>query len=169
MIIYHMIQNYTTYRVLRLFFDSPTKRFQLRSICRMTKLGMPSVAMHVKRLQKEGLIEKKKDGIYPNYTAAKNDKFRLYKRNDVVLRIHESGLLDFLSNEFVPDAIVLFGSSSRGEDVESSDIDLLVIAKEKRIDIGSYEKALKRKINIMFIRFYGKYKFSFILSENMCW
>ena len=145
-----MIKNYTPYKILRLFFDSPTKKFQLREICRLLKIGMPSVRLHVKRPEKEGFIDKKTDGIYPGYVAARNEKFRIYKRNDMLLRLHESGLVDFLVENFMPDAIVLFGSASWGEDVEGSDIDLFALAKPGVIDLKEYEKMLKRRINILF-------------------
>ena len=145
-----MIQDYTSYRVLRLFFDYPTRHFQLREICRILKLGMPSVTNHVKRLEKEGFVKKEKTGVYESYVASKNELFKVYKRNDALLRLHESGLVDFLSDRFTPDAIVLFGSASRGEDVEGSDIDLLIIAKEQSVDLRKFEHVLKRKISLEF-------------------
>ena len=52
----------------------------------------------------------------------------------------------FLADRFVPDAMVLFGSASRGEDMEESDIDLLVMAKEKSVDVRKFKNTLKRKI-----------------------
>ncbi len=145
-----MIKNYTTYKILQLFFDFPSKRFQLREICRLVKLGMPSVTLHIKRLVKEDLIEKIEEGIYPSYIATNNEIFKLYKRNDIIIRIHESGLTEFLEGEFTPDAIILFGSASRGEDIENSDIDLLIISKKKPVNLMKFEKKLNRKINILY-------------------
>lgn len=145
-----MLQNYTTYRVLRLFFDCPMKHFQLREISRMLRLGMPSVRNHVKKLERQGFIRREKKGVYGSYVATGSDLFKLYKRNDILIRIHESGLIEFLADAFVPDAIVLFGSASRGEDIETSDIDLLLIAKEKRVDLKKFEEKLKRKVALNF-------------------
>lgn len=145
-----MIQDYIAYKVLRLFFDYPTKRFQLREISRMIKLGLPSVRNHVAKLERSGFVKKDKKGVYQSYFSSKNDIFKLYKRNDVLFRIEESGLNDFLAETFVPDAIVLFGSASRGEDIETSDIDLLIVAKEKDVDLKTFEKKLNRKISLHF-------------------
>lgn len=145
-----MIQNYTTYRILQLFFDHPTKNFQLREICRMLKLGLPSVRNHVKKLEREGFIKREKKSIYASYISNRNELFKIYKRNDILIRIYETGLIDFLSDIFVPNAIVLFGSSSRGEDVESSDIDLFLISKEREVDLKKFEEKLKRKITLHF-------------------
>jgi len=147
---YHMIHNYTGYRILRLFFDYPTKGFQLREICRMAKLGMPSVKLHIKRLENEGFVKMEKTGVYASYRASKNERFRRYKLGDMLLRLYDSGFVDFLENEFSPNAVVLFGSASRGEDTERSDIDILILAKEKEIELKEYESSLKRKISIMF-------------------
>lgn len=145
-----MLQDYTTYRVLQLFFDYPTKHFQLREICRILNLGMPSVRNQIKNLEKRNFIKKEKIGIYGSYVSNKNELFKIYKRNDILLRLHESRLIDFLVDSFTPDAIVLFGSASRGEDVEESDIDLLIMAKEEKVDIKIFEKRLKRKITLHF-------------------
>jgi len=145
-----MIQNYNRYKILTLFFDSPTKHFQLREISRMTKMGLPSVRNHVKALEGENFVKKEKKTVYQSYRATQNDIFRLYKKNDILLRLHKSGLIEFIINKFTPDVIVLFGSASRGEDIEDSDIDLFVLAKEKPVNIKSYGKILKRGVNIVF-------------------
>jgi len=145
-----MILNYTAYQILRLFFDYPTRHFQLREICRMLRMGMPSVRNHVKSLEKEGLIKKEKRGVYQSYVSTGSELFKVHKRNDMLLRLHESGIIDYLVDEFVPDAVVVFGSASRGEDVEESDVDLLIIAKGKGIDLSRFEVKLRRKISLHF-------------------
>ncbi len=145
-----MIHNYTTYRVLELFFDYPTRKFQLRKMCRLLKLGMPSVKIHIERLQREGFVQKDEEGIYPAYKATQNERFKLYKKNDVLLRLHESKLISYIEQECTPDAIVLFGSASRGEDTETSDIDLFVVAHEQTLELQQYEKILKRNVNLFF-------------------
>ena len=145
-----MIQNYITYRVLRLFFDSPTKGFQLREMSRLLKLGLPTVRNNARLLLKLGFLKKEKTGVYERYFASGSDIYKIYKTNDVLIRIYESGLVEFLEKSFVPDAVILFGSASRGEDAEASDIDLFLIAKERDIDLKKFEVSLKRKINMHF-------------------
>lgn len=46
--------------------------------------------------------------MYESYVSSRNDLFKLYKKNDVLLRLHDSGLVGFLADKFVPEAIVLF-------------------------------------------------------------
>lgn len=117
----------------------------------MTKIAQPSVMNHLKELAKEGLIIKEKRGIYPTIRANRDSElFKLYKKSDAVLRIKQSGLLDYIYDSCLPDAIILFGSVSRGEDIEESDMDVFVQAGEKKLDLGKYEKILNRKISLFF-------------------
>ncbi|NCO97313.1 MAG: hypothetical protein COY38_00870 [Candidatus Aenigmarchaeota archaeon CG_4_10_14_0_8_um_filter_37_24] len=145
-----MIQNYIRYKILRIFFDYPTRKFQLREISRIIQLGLPSVINHVKNLEKQGFVKKINGGVYDSYTSDKTEIFKIYKKNDVLIRLHESGLVDLLVDTVIPDAIVLFGSASKGEDIEESDIDLFLIAKEKKVDLKIFEKKLNRKISLHF-------------------
>lgn len=145
-----MLENYNTYKILRVFFDSPTKNFQLREISRMIGIGLPSVISHIKKLEKEGFVKKEKKGVYGSYSAKKEEKFKLYKRNDILVRLQECGLIDFIADEVQPNVVVLFGSAARGEDIEGSDIDLFVLAKEVKLDLSRFENKLKRKIKIFF-------------------
>lgn len=145
-----MLQQYNTYRVMRIFFDFPTTHFQLRQISRLTRLGLPSTTNYLKQLLKEGLIRKESGLVYSNWVASQTELYKAYKRNDILLRLHECGLIQILSDSTLPDAIVLFGSASRGEDVETSDIDLLLVGSEKKLDVHKFEKLLHRRIALHF-------------------
>jgi len=146
-----MIQKYSRYRILQEFFDFPRKDFYMRELSRRTKIAQTSVINHLKVLLKEKLIVKKKDGIYPSFNANRdNDMFKIYKKFDLILRINQTGLLNCIYDSCLPDCIILFGSASRGEDVEESDIDLFVQAREKKLNLEKYEKLLNRKMSLFF-------------------
>ncbi|MEM3113470.1 MAG: nucleotidyltransferase domain-containing protein [Candidatus Pacearchaeota archaeon] len=152
-----MIQKYIKYNVLSVFFNSPTKGFQIREISRLIKLGQPSVTNYLKALEKEGFIIKDNNGIYPSFKANReNNLFRLYKKFDMVFKINSSGLLDYLYNNCLPSSIILFGSASKGEDIESSDIDIFIQSKEKKLNLEKYEKILNRKISLFFEQDFNK-------------
>ncbi|MBI2665287.1 nucleotidyltransferase domain-containing protein, partial [Candidatus Woesearchaeota archaeon] len=122
-----MLQNYNKWKVFQQFFDSPLSELQLREISRNIKLSLPSVKNYLIELEKDGLILKKKNRVqgYPVYLANRDSaKFLFYKKLDILERISNSGMLDELYDHFLPKVIILFGSASRGEDVEGSDIDL---------------------------------------------
>lgn len=146
-----MIQKYIRYRILQEFFDFPRREFRIREMSRIVKLSLPSAINHISELQKDGLITKKETNLYPVFTANReSEDFKTLKRNDMLWRIHESGLINLIESKIEPNCIVLFGSSSRGEDTEESDIDIFVQSKEFDFDLESYEKKLNRKINILF-------------------
>lgn len=146
-----MLQKYNRYRILEEFMDFPTKEFQIREISRRTKISLPSVINHLNELIKENLVIKVKKGIYPIFKANReNNLFKIYKRNNLILKMSKIGFLDYINDSCLPDSIILFGSSARGEDIESSDIDLFIQSKEIKLSLEKYEKPLNHKINLFF-------------------
>lgn len=145
-----MIGKNNTYKILELFFDYPTRFFQLREISRLTNISLPSVIEHIKLLERLAFVKKQKTNVYDSYKANRTEKFFLYKRNYFLSKLYESGLVEYLEEKITPNVIVLFGSASKGEDIEDSDIDLFILAKEKKVQIKTFEQKLKRNINLFF-------------------
>jgi len=139
------------YRVLKEFFQRPLKDFHMRELARQTHLAQPSVSNHLAVLVGEGFIRKEKKWLYPTYRAdLENARFRAYKKADTLIMLEDSGIIDHLYSSCMPDAIVLFGSASLGEDTEESDIDIFLICKKKRLDLKRYEIQMNRKISVFF-------------------
>lgn len=157
-----MLQKDNRYKILRIFFDDPSPKgigFQLREISRKVAVAPPSVKKYLNELEKERLVIKIKHRIhsYPVYYANRdNEEFKFLKRIDIVIKIKESGLIDCLSENCMPDVIILFGSASKGEDLKESDIDLFVLSDKEKIDLSQFEKKLNRKINISFSSNFNK-------------
>jgi len=146
-----MIQKCSNIRVLHEFIKNPSTPFQIRELSRKIKLAPTSVIIHLNKLQNENLVRKQKVGVYDAYIANfDEDDFRFYKKILNLLEIRESGLLKYLEIETTPDTIILFGSFSKGEDLENSDIDLFIQAKEKKLDLKRFETKLQRKIQLFF-------------------
>ncbi|MBI5398659.1 nucleotidyltransferase domain-containing protein [Candidatus Woesearchaeota archaeon] len=146
-----MIQKYNRYKVLQQFFDFPRKAFLIRELSRNIKLSVPSVRLHVKALLAEGLIMNDKTGLYPSFRAVRESLlFKLLKAQNIILRLYQTGVLNAVEKAAYSSCIVLFGSASRGEDTEESDIDLFVQAKRIKLDLSKFEKALNRNINVLF-------------------
>ena len=151
-----MLQKDNRHKILRIFLNDPSPEgigFQLREISRKVAVAPPSVKKYLNELEKERLVIKIKHRIhgYPVYYANRDDKeFKFLKRMDIVIRIKESGLIDYLSENCMLDVIILFGSASKGEDLKESDIDLFVLSDKEKIDLTHFEKKLSRKINIFF-------------------
>ena len=145
-----MLTKDNRFRVLRTFFDYPEKEFHIRELARITKLSPPGIMKIVKSLEKEHLLISKKGNIITSIHASKSEKFLQLKRFINLYNIYECGFIEFLIDEFSPNAIVLFGSYAKGDDISTSDVDIFVLAKEKEIELKRYEIILKRKINILF-------------------
>jgi predicted nucleotidyltransferase len=151
-----MLKKDNQIKVLEIFFDNPIPigiGFQLREISRKINLAPKSVKIYLEKLEKEELIIKKEHRIhkYPIYYANRdNNYFKLLKKLNLIKRINESKLLDYLNEECMPNVIILFGSASRGEDLIESDIDLFIESKKKKLNLFIYEKKLNRKINLFF-------------------
>ncbi|MBN1377093.1 nucleotidyltransferase domain-containing protein [Candidatus Woesearchaeota archaeon] len=149
-----MIEKTTTNKILEFFFDNPTTEFYIREICRKTNISIPSVISGVKKLKKNNILTVKKTKAIKLVKAnIENKKFIELKRINNLLKLQDSGFLDFLKNNF-NETIVLFGSYSKGEDTERSDIDIAIINSEyKNLDLTKFEKKLNRNINLHFVEY----------------
>ena len=146
-----MIEKSTIQKVLEIFFDNPSKEFHLRELSRLLKLSMPTIISTTDVLSNEKLITKAKGKVITKVSANReNVDFARHKRLYNLEKIYASGIIDYLSNIYNhPKNIILFGSFSRGDDVESSDIDIAISTNKKlSMNLANYEKILKRDVNI---------------------
>ena len=146
-----MIEKSTIQKVLTIFFENPSREFYLREISRLLNLSMPTIILATDNLAKEKLIIKEKGKVITKVMANRDniDFTRLKRLNNLEL-IYNSSIINHLSESYSqPKAIILFGSFSRGEDVEKSDIDIAVITSKKlNLDLPKYENKLKKPINL---------------------
>ena len=148
-----MLQNYNLYKILKIFLDNPTESFRLRELSRLSKISPPSVMNYLKSFEEQELIIKYKKRGIPFYQASRDNKnFILYKKISIIYELNNSGLVDFLWEELSPEAIILYGSCVRGEDIENSDIDIFLteIDRKKEIDIKKFEENLGKNVHLMF-------------------
>ncbi|MBL7160657.1 MAG: nucleotidyltransferase domain-containing protein [Candidatus Aenigmarchaeota archaeon] len=142
-----MLRKTNTQKVMEMFFDFPTTTFTVREIARRLKISPPGSSSAVKTLEKEGLLTRKKGEAIDQVRAnADTRNFVLRKRLYNIERLQSLGLTERLQ-ESNPKAVILFGSYSRGEDTERSDIDIAVIGKAP-VGLERFEKQLNRTINI---------------------
>ena len=146
-----MIQKSSYQKTLETFFQEPTGIHFIREIGRKIGLAQTSVRNNIRLLEKDGMIMRRESKPFDGFSANRDsEEFVFHKR------IYNLSSLYNLNKELVstlyPRSIVLFGSYSRGEDTEDSDIDILIVSKaRKRFDLSKHEKELKRKINIMIV------------------
>ena len=133
--------------------------YQLREISRIASLATTSVKLYLNEMVDEGLIIRTKHRLYtyPFYQVNfDSTEFRFLKKIYTIITIRESGLIEYLENQCMPDVIILFGSASKGEDIMESDIDLFLISRERELDILDFETKLKRNISLLFSENFGE-------------
>lgn len=156
--------------ILRLLFIKSGISLNQRRIALLLKVSPPAIIKAIPELKKHNLITISQDKESKRWSISlnrDNHKVSQLKRADNLKQLYESGLSDFLEEKFAGGTIILFGSYSRGEDTESSDIDIAIIGrKDKIIDLKDYEKTLERTININFYESFSKIHKN--LKENLC-
>ena len=150
-----MLQKCSILKVANVFFNEPTKEHYLIEISKKSKLAHTSVKKHLLTLKELSVIkesiEEKGNRKFPLYKAnLENKTFKFYKKVYNITKLKELGLIEFLKNKLMPKSIILFGSYSRGEDIEDSDIDIFIECKKEEIDISKFKKHLNRNIQLHF-------------------
>lgn len=145
-----MLTEDNSFRVLEIFFKSPERKTHIREIARLAKLSPPGVMKIIKKLESGGLVISEKEGFVKNIRASKSDKFIQLKRFYNLYSLYDCDLVQFLRKHYEePEAIILFGSYSRGEDISKSDIDIVVITSiNLQLDLKKFEAILARKIDL---------------------
>jgi len=136
-------------KIKEYFFLYPSSKLRVRQIERTLNLSLPSVIRYCKELEREGILRSVNVGGVRFYTASRNEKFFIEKRIFNIKKVFESGLINYLKINLHNPNIILFGSYSRGEDLEDGDIDLYIETRStKKINLKVYEKKLRRKIHV---------------------
>ncbi len=145
--------------ILRILFIKSDSSLNQRNIAKFLEVSPPAVMKALPGLEKNNfikIIQDKESKRWSIKLNRDNHKVLQLKRADNLRQIYESGLADFLEKEFAGATIILFGSFSRGDDTNSSDIDLAIIGrKEKYIELSEFNNAFERKI---FLNFYPSFK-----------
>ena len=145
-----IIQKSSLWKVAEIFFIEPTKVHFIKEISRKISLAPTSVRKHLKTLINEGLIQKVESDPFRGYKAIReNPEFIFEKKIANLILIKSSKIIEKL-NEKYPKSIILFGSYDKGEDIETSDIDLFIDSKTFKFNNQNFEECLNRKLHLIF-------------------
>lgn len=130
--------------LLRFFIRNPSNKISYTNLRKKTKIAKATLTKHLSFLLKEEIIKVERIGLNKIYQLNKeNYTVKHLKILDNLLQLSDLiGLGKKYSIE-----IYLYGSASRGEDIEESDIDLMLIGKIKKEDILAEIKKISLKIN----------------------
>lgn len=137
-------------QIAEYFFVNPTVKLRVRHIEKKLKLPIPSVIRYTKELEKEGILKKEAIANIFIYSADRVSRNYLVEKKVFNIKlIFESELIDYLIKEYSNPVVILFGSYSKGEDIENSDIDLYIeTPKKHEFNLQKFEKSLMRNIQI---------------------
>jgi predicted nucleotidyltransferase len=147
-----MLSETNEQKILNVFFSYPTDKFHLRELARRTKLHPNTVSNVIKSLTKEKILKIDKKEFIVEISVNRTDKFKQLKKLHNLKSLYNSGLLEKIKETLHPEGISILGSYSTGEDLEESDLDLVIISNEKEnISLEKYEKILNRKIHLIVV------------------
>ena len=140
---YHnMGQKRSKERMMEIIFENPGSHLTVREMSRLVKTPKSTVQRHLDALKEQGLLTKDNE-------PAQSLSFRMRKIAYYLIRMHDSGLVDYLVESLNPEAIILFGSFRKGESVKGSDIDIFVLTHERKaLDLSRFERGLGHKVDL---------------------
>ena len=142
----------SVFKVAELLFNRPNTAFHIRGLAKETGLSTTAVIKAVEELS--GFLIVEKTAITTNVKAdVESEAYRFYKKIFNLYRLERYGVIQRLKDAYRAKTIVLFGSFAKGEDVEESDIDILILTSHKEATgisnyIAECEKLLNRRINL---------------------
>src|SRR3989344_2425774 len=141
--------------ILKVFFESPNKGFNVREIARILKIAPATASSKLKKFANRGLLKEKSERNLLIYRAnLEKEEYRDLKVYYNIRKIKESGLIEELNKFYIKPSIILFGSASFGLDTEDSDIDLVVLSEKDKefTNVGKYEKSINRRLQLFIIK-----------------
>lgn len=131
-------------KVLNFFLKNPSSEFSRAKVREKLNIAKLSVIKWLNLLVKKGILLKRTEGRMIFYRLNRDDV--RVKQLKVLFTVSE--LKEGLAALEADAEVYLFGSASRGEDAEGSDIDILVIGRDREL-IGKI-KSLDSRIKVSF-------------------
>ena len=145
----------STFEVAKLIFSNPNETHHIRGIEKEVKLSTTAILSAVEELAKYQIVIVEDTPLTKNVRANLNsESYRIYKMIFNLYLIKNHSFIDSLIKGYnSPEAIVIFGSYARGEDIKTSDVDILIITSnepDERLQrtVASFEKEISRKVSI---------------------
>lgn len=151
-------------KIIELFYRDKTIKLHLREIARQTKLFEPSAYRFLNNLEKDQILESRKDGNLKKYSIKKGKRayyiFEAFdlERLEKLPSIRKNAIkiyLDSLPQK--PIFAILFGSTAKGTYNEESDLDILLVTNNK-ISSEKAEKEVNALTGMKMSTFQIRYK-----------
>lgn len=139
--------------IFKLFCIKAGQQISQRQISKHLGVSPTAVAKSLPLLEKEGIITITKGVTNVNFIALNQSskKVRAWKQSENIKHVHDSGLAEYLEQEFPESTISIAGSYSIGTDTINSEIEIIITgAQKKSLNVTPYEKKIDRKIMLKF-------------------
>jgi len=134
---------------LKPFFEDCYRRISVREYSRLRGMSPPTASKTLAEYSKSGLLLAEKDRNYIFYYANRENR-NFIDLSRIYWRERLSEVIEYLERSLLSPTIILFGSLSKAESKEDSDIDLCILASKKEINLSGFERKLKRKLEIFY-------------------
>jgi predicted nucleotidyltransferase len=136
--------------IKEIFFNHPSKEWHFEQVLKTSGLSRGQTNEWLKRLCKnEIILRNKPKKKMPHYVSNFNNfKYRNAKLMYALNSLNESGLLDYLTSLENVQTVVLFGSYSRWDWYNESDIDIFIYGNVKEIFVGKFSATLKKNVQL---------------------
>lgn len=131
------------------FIEDNYRECGVREYARIVGVSPPTASKTLKELEKGGALLSRNYRNLILFRANRESK-TLKTLSITYWQARLKDLSDFLSKELNYPEVVLFGSLTKLEAREESDIDIYVDKGEADINLAAFEKKLKRKIQLHF-------------------
>lgn len=137
--------------IMKNFFDEPNRSYHIRELAKLININPTTVTSYLEEFRNKGLLTKTKERNHVIYRAdTTNQFFKEEKRHYNIMKLRESGVIDFLNEKLnYPESIILFGSYAKAENTKDSDIDIFILSETKKeLNLEKFEQKLNAKIQI---------------------
>lgn len=136
-------------KVLELFFNKP-KHWHFDELHKKSGLSRDRLSYWLKKFIKQGLIKRvKPKGKMPYYRGIySSPEFLQKKKLFGIKQLTDCGLLTHLSSLASAKVVIIFGSFSRGDWYDHSDVDVFIYGDANKFDYHKYGFKLNRQIQI---------------------
>jgi predicted nucleotidyltransferase len=138
-------------KLLEYFFEEPEREFHVRELAKLLKKSPTTISNHLNQLKMEKILTSERRLNHLLFKAnSTSHQFKDSKLFYNIKKIRESGILVYLDEQLNnPQAIVLFGSFAKSENIKRSDIDLFIVTTvKKEMNLKEFEKKLGHEIQL---------------------
>jgi predicted nucleotidyltransferase len=142
---------------LKPFFEDCYRRISVREYSRIIKKSPPTSSKLLDKFSKEDLLKKENTLNYIFYHANIESK-EFLELSKIYWNYKLKELTTYLEKILFEPTIILFGSLSKAETKEDSDIDLAIISIKKELNLKKFEKKIKRNMQVFWFNSLGNIK-----------